>query len=687
MATGGGREMIKGLQEEVTCPLCLGIFIDPKRLPCEHVYCRECLHGLALRSIADSSITCPVCRRDHPVPNNDVTTFPTPLRLTNIIEMYQRAVMEANEAGEVDGPPPTNNPSCGVHQSQLLTMYCETCEGLTCPFCALSTCVKEEHVCGFINEMVEKQRAELEKDMQPIEKFHQEMSSALGAISAAREEMLEEKREKLHKIQSTYDQCIEFLKQERERHTETIKEAYQRQESLNSSKKDEVSEALKEVESLIDNNRSSQDTNFDFLARVKATKQLIKNAVTKFQALTLLPDTNPKMEIELLEPADLKDFCQTRNFTYQEGDLFRSHLVTSVNFHDMPFLEASEVAVILSPTDRAKKDIFGRYSHSVTANLHCLDRSSTFPVSVKKITPEKYALAISPRSRGHHELFITCNDAPICGSPIQVFVNIRPHQVIMPEIVDAGGIGVKYYKGKLFLVGLRNDIIVYDPSTKSLSRKTNFPPALGEILVDGDHIYGTILPSNKVVKMRMNGSVVKSIGGEGGIPGKFRFPNGIQLSKDGEIYVCDTRNHRVQVFDRNLKFIRLLGRMGHGKGCLLSPCDLAFDEVGNLYIAEQGNYCIQVLSPQGDHIRYIGGGILSGPVSPAIYQNMVFVTVSDFKIAVFKLSGEFVTFFGGDYLEAPECMTIDDNGFIYVTDRRTRLTIFHVLSHHLLRSN
>lgn len=76
--------MAKGLLSEVTCPLCLDIFIDPKRLPCEHVYCRECLRGLTLRSFT-GRISCPECRRDIPIPRNDVTNFSTPHQVNRLI--------------------------------------------------------------------------------------------------------------------------------------------------------------------------------------------------------------------------------------------------------------------------------------------------------------------------------------------------------------------------------------------------------------------------------------------------------------------------------------------------------------------------------------------------------------------------------------------------------------------------
>ena len=141
--------------------------------------------------------------------------------------------------------------------------------------------------------------------------------------------------------------------------------------------------------------------------------------------------------------------------------------------------------------------------------------------------------------------------------------------------------------------------------------------------------------------------------------------------------MCDGNNHRVQVFDRDLNFLRMFGRGGSEKGCFHHPADLDFDEAGNLYVVEQDNRRIQVLTPQGDHIRYIGEGVLSRPVSPAVHQNMVYVTdIQSHRITVFMTSGEFVTSFREKILQRPECITIDNDGVIYVTDARSRIITF-----------
>jgi hypothetical protein len=132
----------KLLMSEVTCPLYLGIFTDPKRLPCEHVYCRECLRGLALRSTT-GSISCPECRTDVPVANYDVTTFSTPHQINRLIEIYQRNSKPAETAAAAAATP--QPATCGVHKSEPLALYCETCDTLACRDCVVMTYGKKNH--------------------------------------------------------------------------------------------------------------------------------------------------------------------------------------------------------------------------------------------------------------------------------------------------------------------------------------------------------------------------------------------------------------------------------------------------------------------------------------------------------------------------------------------------------------
>jgi tripartite motif-containing protein 2/3/tripartite motif-containing protein 71 len=297
-----------------------------------------------------------------------------------------------------------------------------------------------------------------------------------------------------------------------------------------------------------------------------------------------------------------------------------------------------------------------------------------------QISAKRCSLSFSPQTRGEHELHIKHNGMHICGSPIPVYVTIHPDKITAiskPQVTtlkDAAGI--KIYGNKLLVTEIEKAFIVMDSSTKTIEKTLSVPGAC-EVLVDDPHIYATDTSEHKLIKMDMNGTILKSTGRKGVNPGEFDFPNGIRLSKEGEIYVCDTRNHRIQVFDKDLNLVRVIGRLGVGKGYFSCPGDLDFDENGNIYVADQNNYRIQVLTQQGEHICNMYGLVLNNPVSVAIHKNMVYVTDShNSQILVFKTTGEFVTVFGADILRGPECIAIDGNGYIHVTDSRSRIVTF-----------
>ena len=47
------KSLAKGLNQELTCPVCLELFKIPKTLPCLHTFCEECLKGVLLGKCVD----------------------------------------------------------------------------------------------------------------------------------------------------------------------------------------------------------------------------------------------------------------------------------------------------------------------------------------------------------------------------------------------------------------------------------------------------------------------------------------------------------------------------------------------------------------------------------------------------------------------------------------------------------
>ncbi|KAG9260039.1 E3 ubiquitin/ISG15 ligase TRIM25 [Astyanax mexicanus] len=52
------------LEEELTCPVCLDLYRDPRLLPCGHNFCLPCLRRLKSRS-ERGRLRCPECRQSH----------------------------------------------------------------------------------------------------------------------------------------------------------------------------------------------------------------------------------------------------------------------------------------------------------------------------------------------------------------------------------------------------------------------------------------------------------------------------------------------------------------------------------------------------------------------------------------------------------------------------------------------
>ena len=65
------------------------------------------------------------------------------------------------------------------------------------------------------------------------------------------------------------------------------------------------------------------------------------------------------------------------------------------------------------------------------------------------------------------------------------------------------------------------------------------------------------------------------------------------------MYVGDTENHRIQLYDVDGIYIATWGSMGTGDGEFMNPTDIAVDVVGRVYVADTGNDRFQRFTKQG----------------------------------------------------------------------------------------
>ncbi len=101
--------------------------------------------------------------------------------------------------------------------------------------------------------------------------------------------------------------------------------------------------------------------------------------------------------------------------------------------------------------------------------------------------------------------------------------------------------------------------------------------------------------------------LLQVIGQAGTENGNFNRAEGICVDAQDQVYVCDSCNHRIQVFSPEGKFIRAYGHAGSGLGELSYPYDIRIDKAGRQYVCEFGNSRIQVFDANDKPLEIIGG--------------------------------------------------------------------------------
>ncbi len=79
----------------------------------------------------------------------------------------------------------------------------------------------------------------------------------------------------------------------------------------------------------------------------------------------------------------------------------------------------------------------------------------------------------------------------------------------------------------------------------------------------------------------------------------------IQVDKDGNIYIVDFGNNRIQQFDFKGNYLQTIGREGEGPGEFVGPLRILFDKkTGNIYVRD-GLRSIKIFDKHGNYLRAI----------------------------------------------------------------------------------
>jgi len=152
-------------------------------------------------------------------------------------------------------------------------------------------------------------------------------------------------------------------------------------------------------------------------------------------------------------------------------------------------------------------------------------------------------------------------------------------------------------------------------------------------------------PEQNVKIFDRSGKRIGAIGGaSGGDFGQFSYPTYVTLDAEGNVYVTDTLNARIQKFDHEGKFITSIGKAGSNWGQFDKPKGVALDTFGNVYVVDTSWSNVQIFNPKGEILLFFGGrgpipGMMKNPLSIAIDKNNR-IYVGDYlnhRIGVYQL--------------------------------------------------
>jgi len=183
----------------------------------------------------------------------------------------------------------------------------------------------------------------------------------------------------------------------------------------------------------------------------------------------------------------------------------------------------------------------------------------------------------------------------------------------------------------------------------------------------------------RIEEFNPKGEYLAKFGTLGSGNGQFFYPEGIAIDAEGNIWVADSILSRVQEFNPKGEFVKVVATEGTGNGQVKAPAGLAIDAEGNLWIADKNNNRVEELNEAGEFIRQWKG---SGPAAFKPFaidvdqSGTVWVADTEHnRVEAFNPYGDLLTSFGEEgsgegqlKLSAPVGLAADPFGRIWVAD-------------------
>ena len=678
---------LKKLEEQLTCAICLGLYTNPKTLPCLHSFCQQCLEGLPLDPQGDNYfISCPTCRHCTQLPEpTGAADFPVAFHINNLQEVrnlmikvsgHQQVTCDnctttnatsyckecakflCQECSDVDHVadhkmaslnevatsatkllPVKQEIKCSEHNKPL-EIFCRTCEELICHDCIVR--IHRDHNYDLVSDCYPKCSQKLETSLKYVKDKVDAVTDVLNALTDDENEIKEQGEVIKQEIHVMVEEMIDVLCQSERQLTSEV-------DTVTGSKLQMLSKQKKSAENKLSQLKDCQKFVEQSL-EVGSPQQVVISTKLMTERISYVTEQVNIKSLESREKANLhfKKCNSIVDSLHHIGDVICVS-PTVLQQCEVKKIDHQHITVnketVLFPLSIQLSD-----SSLLTVPLSSLN-CSVVPVGTTTPTtatvtntthPGVYIIHCSPVTRGCYQVNIQVNDVQVNGTSLVIpfnpnLDNITPVRTI-PElnrpygvgVTDDGHIIVSERDGHCVTTLDRDGKKVKSFGLKKLGIKNvKFSYPRGIAITQDNFII--VADNHKIQKISMDGKCITSVGKQGSGPLEFDVPRGITISLiTGQIYIADESNHRIQVLNSDLTFSHMFGLKGSAEGQFNCPADVAIDRQGLLYVIDADNHRIQTFTPEG-HFR-----------------------------AQFSIKGK--------QHGQPVGITIDDNNLIYVTE-------------------
>ena len=584
------------MEEQLTCPVCLDLYTNPKTLPCLHSFCEACIERFPQDKEGETYyLSCPTCRHRTELPGGGAGAFPVAFYINNLKEMcalMKNAVIQPNPQ------------QCKDHEKPL-EFFCETCEAVICAHCTLN---HRQHEYNLVTDSYTKHCQQLKEYLPPVKRKVETLKNVMFLLAEREKEIRERGEGVLEEIHEMVEEMMNVLRESERKLSEEAKRVTDAKLEVLSGQAKSAQISLSLLEHIEDYVEESVKT---------GTPQQVLGS--KKQMMEHMSEVTTQINVEELEPKEKADFVLSKDIKslHHIGDIISGPTA----------LQQCKVKKIshLELLPEEKKVLFSLSMEAPDSSLasvpvSCLkcslvpvgkgDEPIDTTVTTTSTHPGVYRIHCNPSTSGTHTVKVQVYDVELEDTSLVIPLN--PYLDNITPVHTVTGLnrpwGVAVSDDGHVIATERNSGRVIILNKGNVVKSVGFHSPRGVAITPDNFIL--VSDNHRIGKIRMDGSSIASGGKEGSGPLQFKCPAGIAVSPiTGQVYIADSGNHRIQVLNPDLTFSHSFGSKGSANGQFQYPCDVAIDSQGLVYVTDANNHRIQKLSPDGRFVAQFGNDL------------------------------------------------------------------------------